>query len=115
MTAKSALNAICIALLPFLLLFSGFFLVTDQFLFSLIALLVIVVCMETRVRMGYRGARGVTFYLHLACSAALLVLLVLFIQDIWLWLVPVAYAAFVGMLISGFRLIRKSWNQVPRT
>lgn len=114
MTAKSAMNALCIALLPILLLFSGFFLITNQFLYSLIALLVIVACMETRVHMGYRGTRGMTFYLHLVCSVVLLVLLTLFIKGLWLWLVPVAYAAFVGMLISGFRLIRNSWNQVSR-
>jgi len=111
MRSKTRLNVLCLALTPLFGLLALSFLATHQYGYSLLSLLGIVACMETRVRLGYRSPRGALFAMHLACASALVLALVLLMLDAKpLWSAPLALVAFVGMAISGGLLIRRSWR-----
>lgn len=111
MPTKSALNAACLTFLPIFVLLSGYFLFSAQYLYSLVSLAGIVVCVRTRLFMGYRGTRGIVFRVHLACSGALLALLAaLWLAPAYVWLAPLAYAAFISMVATGIALVKGSWH-----
>lgn len=113
MLSKSALNAACIALLPLLLAFSGYFLLTGRFLHSLVLLIVLVLLMEARVRMGYRSSRrGRLFVTHLACGSLLAFALVVLITHASSPILPWAEAAFVGAALTGIFLVKGSWHRL---
>lgn len=113
MPSKSALNAICIALLPLLLAFSGYFLLAGRFLYSLLMLGAIVLLMESRVRMGYRNARrGRLFITHLACGALLVLALITLATRQYSPILPFAEAAFIGMAVTGAFLVQGSWQRL---
>lgn len=112
MKAKDRANAACVLIAPVLAAVSAYFLYSDRFALALIAILGSVVCMETRVRMGYRGPRQVIFAAHLALSVAYLAALIsLLIGMHALWLTPLAWFSFLGMAVSGALLLRQSWNR----
>ncbi|MDB4992418.1 MAG: hypothetical protein JWL75_663 [Parcubacteria group bacterium] len=114
---KNRIHLICISLVPVFILLSGYFLLTHAYGYSLISLLGIVLCMETRVRMGYRGPRKTAFAMHMACNAALIASLILLstlhlLPWVLVWVVPIAYFAFLGMVVTGIVLIKQSWHPV---
>lgn len=112
MMTKDRANAACISLTPIFVTLSGLFLVLHDFLFALLCLGGIVACMETRVRMGYRGPRKAMFAAHLALCSAYIVALILLIVGLRApWLLPLAWLSFFGMTASGAVLLRQSWKR----
>lgn len=113
MTSKSALNTICVALLPLLLALSGYFLFTGLFLYSLALLAAIVILMEIRVRMGYRsGRRRWLFVTHLACGGLLVFALIVLATHTYSPFLPLAEAAFIGAALTGIFLVKGSWHRL---
>jgi len=111
MRTKTRLNALCLALTPLFGLASLYFLGVHHYAYSLLALLGIVACMETRVRLGYRSRRGAFFAMHLACASALVAALLLLIaHSLSVWAYPLAVASFIGMAATGAVLIRRTWH-----
>ncbi len=72
---KAALHKLTLILTPVLIGMAGFFLVTGAFVAAFWAMMVVVLCMETRVRAGYTFKREPTFWAHVAVGALLLVAL----------------------------------------
>lgn len=105
-------NAFILAALPFLVAVAGYCLVTGSYLDSFIALLVIVACMEMRVRAGYRGIRGPLFFAHLVCGVMALALVGTLTYHAYAGLAAVACIAFIAMALTGTFLIRGSWTRV---
>lgn len=113
MVSKSSLNALCIVLLPVLLILSGYWLFSGRFLYSLASLMGVAALMEARVRMGYRSpARRWLFVTHLACSGLLIFALVILATHEHSVFLPYAEAGFIGAALTGIFLVKGSWHRL---
>jgi hypothetical protein len=87
---------------------SLFFMFAGEYRLSLAALVLVVLCMEMRVRLGYRLPRGSMFWSHIAFAVPLfcaLAMLGFYTQSTWLAvLAPVLFA---GLLVTGGALFYK--------
>ncbi len=114
MLSKARINLLCTVPVPLLVLWVGYLLFAGSYLFAFLPLAGIVLCMEARVRIGYRSRRGALFVFHLACAAGFIFALayLAFASGEAVSLTPLtaAYATLAGMTLSGAVLIRRSWR-----
>ncbi len=113
MLSKNRVHLLCVSTVPLFVILSGYFLLHKEYLYSLLSLGGVVLCMETRVRMGYRGPRKALFVIHLICCIGLLMgLVTLIISPAYEWMYMLSSVLFGGMVGTGALLIRQSWHPV---
>lgn len=110
MGAKKVLGAATLWATPVLLGMTGYFLATAAYAAAFWSMVAIVLCMETRVRMGWRQPRPHSFWLHVAAGAALLLALgALALWPMPAWMPFVAAALLLVVALGGGALL---WRQV---
>ncbi len=109
MSAKEAIGWLAMAFGITAAALSGAYLLLDLYWYALIALAVTVVCMETRVRLGFRNPRKARFYIHLVASIGLLATLyALTRMPQHAALTVLAYLCFIVMAVSGGILLHRT-------
>ncbi len=110
-------------LLPFAVISASFFIFqatfnsagiehTSAYQLCFLSFLAISVCIETRVRMGYRLARGSIFWIHLPTALLFFGLLAtLAVIALPRWVELVAFSLFLIVLSTGFILFYKGLHQ----
>jgi hypothetical protein len=96
MTFRNFMGMLTMALAPLLVGAAGYWLFSAHYRLALIASVFVVLCMELRVRLGWRLPRKPLFVLHVLVGVTLLVCLVLLAwRPMPAWLLWVA-----GMLLT---------------
>lgn len=109
MDAKKRWHALILPVLVVGIIVLGYFVFTEQYVFALISLVLIMVPVKVRKRLGHMGPRQALFAMHMACNTAFMTALLLLIFHIRIfWLVPLAHVSYVGMVITGASLIVQS-------
>jgi hypothetical protein len=109
MKAKHHAGNLATLLAVSLLILSGSFLLSGDYAYSLYTLLGVVLCMEARVRMGFRNARKKLFYVHLTSSVLLIALLTFLMRGYGAYsLQPLALFLFAVMTVTGGTLLYRS-------
>lgn len=109
MTAKERVSRACIFLGCAFLILAAAFLLMGRFAYTLCALVGVVLCMELRVRLGYRMPRRSLFYVHLVASALTVGLLSLLAFGFrHAWLLGAAYLCFGALAMTGAILLYRN-------
>lgn len=104
----SFVAAWCAALAPVVAGAVLYELLVRAYVSALVLLLVIVVCMETRVRAGYRLPRGWLFYLHILSGALLLLYLAELVYRAGAGSLPVLLFLYTVMVLTGGVLLARN-------
>ena len=72
MTLRNFIGSLTLLFAPLLIGAAAYFLYIGMYLSAFVSVLCVVVCMELRVRAGWRMPRALSFYAHVLAGAALL-------------------------------------------